>query len=106
MLFNGRTDIKAFNWMADLIDECLKAGEKMEHHQERPLQTGTRKEGATSAPASHATFGTFTDPAKNHGMPSVANAECSDMSADAGDWNLRWRAYCSMNVERLVWNTQ
>ncbi|TVU25035.1 hypothetical protein EJB05_27511, partial [Eragrostis curvula] len=65
---------KAFSWTADLIDESLKAGEQMEHRQEHPLQTGTRKEGATSAPVSHAKFGTLTEPARNHGMPSVANA--------------------------------
>uniref|UniRef100_A0A8R7TM47 Uncharacterized protein n=1 Tax=Triticum urartu TaxID=4572 RepID=A0A8R7TM47_TRIUA len=63
----------ALNWMADLIEGCLKAGKIPELHQEQPLQSNAN-EGATGSPLLQTMFGTVTNPSKNTRISSVTNA--------------------------------
>ncbi|KAK3153951.1 hypothetical protein QOZ80_2BG0183690 [Eleusine coracana subsp. coracana] len=66
------TESKVDDWLADILDESLKAGKLPEHDQACacPIQTSA-KEGATVAPAAAMIA---TSPAKGPAMPSVANA--------------------------------
>lgn len=61
---------KTRSWLADLMDESLKAGERPEHRQGRPLQL-IRMEGP---PFYKATFGTLPRPAGKSGISSVTDA--------------------------------
>ncbi|XP_066335742.1 uncharacterized protein [Miscanthus floridulus] len=63
------TLIKALHRMADILDECLKAGKKLQVH---PLQT-TETEGTTAAPVLQTISSSLTCPAIYTGIPSVAN---------------------------------
>jgi len=54
---------KALNWVADIVDECLKAGKRVESHQVNPLQISVT-EGSSVV---------FSGLILNHEMPSVAN---------------------------------
>ncbi|KAF7010948.1 hypothetical protein CFC21_025309 [Triticum aestivum] len=63
----------ALNWMADLIEGCLKAGKIPELHQELPLQSNGN-EGASGSPLLQTMFSTVTNPSKNPGISSVTNA--------------------------------
>jgi len=64
---------KKMNWVADLVDRSLKAGEPPKLHQERPLQT-SGKQVSTSASVSQTTVGALARTARDPGMPSAANA--------------------------------
>ncbi|XP_039777400.1 uncharacterized protein LOC120644760 isoform X2 [Panicum virgatum] len=64
---------KKMNWVADLVDRSLKAGEPPKLHQESPLQT-SGKQGSTSASVSQTTVGALARTARDSGMPSAANA--------------------------------
>ncbi|CAO2142150.1 unnamed protein product [Urochloa humidicola] len=62
---------KALDSVADLVDECLKAGKGPWFHNVCPIQTiGT--EGATASPVLQTIFSSLTCPAINPGMQSVS----------------------------------
>ncbi|CAL4980426.1 unnamed protein product [Urochloa decumbens] len=61
---------KVANWVADILDESLKAGKPLELHQKHTEQT-SGKQDATVASTSNTTFGSLAGPAKNLGLTSV-----------------------------------
>ncbi|TVU39708.1 hypothetical protein EJB05_13144 [Eragrostis curvula] len=74
---------KALNWVADIVDESLKAGKRPELHQEHPLQPSVMK-GVTAAPISQPIFATLAGPAVNLGTLPTLNAELASSVSNAG----------------------